>query len=172
MSDRWLTFEEATEIIRTGLDASVGRSEAILRAARASGEVRFQNPADPVLLLADDGLVGMDLRPGAREKAGLTADGKAIMHRTTSSSGSINKDDLLDWLNRQVPAHKSSDKRMPAKQKAAHDAIRACFPEGPPAATVLPNGPFCTQISVWLKAHRPALAKMNDKTILRAAGRA
>jgi hypothetical protein len=36
--------------------------------------------ADPVLLLADDGIVGMDLRPGAQNKGGVTADGKLLVH--------------------------------------------------------------------------------------------
>jgi hypothetical protein len=36
--------------------------------------------ADPVLLLADDGLVGMNLRPGAMNKGGVTADGKPLVH--------------------------------------------------------------------------------------------
>jgi hypothetical protein len=35
---------------------------------------------DPVLLIADDGLVGMDLRPGAMNKGGVTADGKPLVH--------------------------------------------------------------------------------------------
>ncbi len=36
--------------------------------------------ADPVLLIADDGLVGMDLRPGAQNKGGVTSDGKPLVH--------------------------------------------------------------------------------------------
>jgi hypothetical protein len=36
--------------------------------------------ADPVLLLADDGLVGMSLRPGAMNKGGVTPDGKPLVH--------------------------------------------------------------------------------------------
>jgi hypothetical protein len=36
--------------------------------------------ADPVLLLADDGVVGMDLRPGAMNKGGVTSDGKLLVH--------------------------------------------------------------------------------------------
>jgi len=36
--------------------------------------------ADPVLLIADDGLVGMDMRPGAQNKGGVTSDGKALVH--------------------------------------------------------------------------------------------
>jgi hypothetical protein len=35
---------------------------------------------DPVLLMADDGLVGMDMRPGAQNKGGVTADGKPLVH--------------------------------------------------------------------------------------------
>jgi hypothetical protein len=36
--------------------------------------------ADPVLLLNDDGLVGMDMRPGAQNKGGVSADGKLLVH--------------------------------------------------------------------------------------------
>ncbi len=35
--------------------------------------------ADPVLLLADDGITGMDLRPGAQNPGGMTADGKPLV---------------------------------------------------------------------------------------------
>jgi hypothetical protein len=36
--------------------------------------------ADPVLLMADDGIVGMDMRPGAQNKGGVTSDGKPLVH--------------------------------------------------------------------------------------------
>lgn len=36
--------------------------------------------ADPVLLIADDGIVGMSLRPGAMNKGGVSADGKLLVH--------------------------------------------------------------------------------------------
>jgi hypothetical protein len=36
--------------------------------------------ADPVLLMADDGLVGMDMRPGAQNKGGVSSDGKPLVH--------------------------------------------------------------------------------------------
>jgi hypothetical protein len=35
--------------------------------------------ADPVLLMADDGIVGMDMRPGV-DKGGVTADGRLPIH--------------------------------------------------------------------------------------------
>jgi Bacteriophage head to tail connecting protein len=36
--------------------------------------------AAPVLLTADDGIVGMDMRPGAMNKGGVTPDGKPLVH--------------------------------------------------------------------------------------------
>jgi hypothetical protein len=36
--------------------------------------------ADPVLLMTDDGLVGMNLRPGAMNKGGVSSDGKPLVH--------------------------------------------------------------------------------------------
>jgi hypothetical protein len=36
--------------------------------------------ADPVLLMADDGLVGMDMRPGAQNKGAVSQDGKLLVH--------------------------------------------------------------------------------------------
>jgi hypothetical protein len=35
--------------------------------------------ADPVLLMADDGIVGMDMRPGAMNKGGVTSDGRPLV---------------------------------------------------------------------------------------------
>jgi hypothetical protein len=115
MSEQWLTFREAVEIVRAHLGASIGRSEAVMNEARASGQVRFQNPADPVLLMADDGLVGMDMRPGAQDKAGVTADGRSIIHRTSSANmPQISMDDLLDWLGRQSPEQPTPKTTAPA----------------------------------------------------------
>lgn len=36
--------------------------------------------ADPVLLTSDDGVVGMNMRPGAMNKGGVSADGKLLVH--------------------------------------------------------------------------------------------
>jgi hypothetical protein len=62
-------------------------------------------------------------------------------------------------------------KRLPPKQGAALEAIKACFPDGVPDVTEIPNKPFCAQIFAWLKVHRPKI-EMDSITILRAAGRA
>ncbi|QDW38968.1 hypothetical protein FFI89_018540 [Bradyrhizobium sp. KBS0727] len=124
----WLTFAEAVEIVRVRLGASPGRSEAVTNAARASGEVRFQNPADPILLMADDGVVGMDMRPGAQNKGGVTADGKPIIHSTASTNPfQISREDLLDWLDRNFPQAKSAaapnGRKRGARPKADWDVF-------------------------------------------------
>jgi hypothetical protein len=87
MSERWLTFGQASEIIRARLDASVGRSEAVLQAARTSGEVRTQEP----VFLNDDGVVGLRLRQ--------------ISVRRFSEA------DLLDWLGRHHPEQRAPGRR-------------------------------------------------------------
>jgi hypothetical protein len=114
MTGEWLTFSEAAEIVRARIGGSVGRSEATLRAARSSGEVRFRNPTDPVLLMADDGLVGMDLRPGARRKSGVSPDGEPITYDLSGESAEqISKDDLLDWLRREFEERPTVSTRYP-----------------------------------------------------------
>src|SRR5262249_61038938 len=83
-----------------------GHARKILRAAMASGEVhpgRAAPASDPVLLLADDGIVGMDMRPGAQNKGGVTADGKPWV-KAPPASRTTNKADLEDRLDRN--AHK------------------------------------------------------------------
>lgn len=47
--------------------------------------------SDPVLLTADDGIVGMDLRPGAMNKGGVTQDGKPLVHILPTGNIQINE---------------------------------------------------------------------------------
>jgi hypothetical protein len=56
--------------------------------------------ADPVLLLADDGLVGMNMRPGAQNKGGVTADGKLLVH--TLPTGDINISEKMMGEERSI----------------------------------------------------------------------
>jgi hypothetical protein len=74
----WLSPSEAAALIQRHVGGSIGRSEALAKAAIASGEVRCK---PLILLTADDGIIGMDLRPGAMELA--------------------NTADLFDWLDRR-----------------------------------------------------------------------
>lgn len=52
--------------------------------------------ADPVLLLADDGLTGMDLRPGAMNKGGVNADGRPMVHMLPSGNIQIAKEMMAE----------------------------------------------------------------------------
>jgi hypothetical protein len=56
--------------------------------------------ADPVLLLADDGIVGMSLRPGAQNKGGVTSDGKLLVH--TLPTGDINISEKMMGEERSI----------------------------------------------------------------------
>jgi hypothetical protein len=89
--EQWLWFEELVEIVRRRLNASVGRAEAVAKAALASREVR-QDPRPRVISLRDDdGIVGMDLLPSLREQ------------RPSLREQRFSKDDFLDWCDRHAP---------------------------------------------------------------------
>lgn len=181
MTGQWLTIGQAVALVRQRLGGSEGHSQKILGDARASGEVRVR-PADPdpVLLMADDGLIGTDFRPGPRSIHGIDADGKLIVHdlaQQPRNGETISEDDLVDWLDRRPGS--SEGKRTEGKTttqrprgRAAQEAIKACFPDGVPDIIEMPNGAVAAKLEAWLKMHRPAVAKMSDKTLLRAAGRA
>jgi len=53
--------------------------------------------ADPVLLTADDGIVGASLRPGALNKGGVTADGKPLIHILPTGNHQI----TIDMMDRE-----------------------------------------------------------------------
>jgi hypothetical protein len=176
----WITFESVVEIVRAHLGCSIGHAQKVTKDALASGSVRFKKTADPVLLMADDGLVGMGVWP---EVHGISVDGKPVVHTLSSPSLSkdgrlSSKDDLLDWLGRQYP-HKAAAKpkrRTQTKRARAHEAIEALWPRGKiPDPSVLSNLRLCTKVSDWLKTDClekkvPPDMPSND-TILRAARR-
>jgi hypothetical protein len=51
-----------------------------LNAQKATFLKQGHRAADPVLLVADDGVIGASLRPGALVKGGVNADGKPLVH--------------------------------------------------------------------------------------------
>jgi hypothetical protein len=150
--EAWLSFPEATQIVRQRLNASVGRAEAIVKQAQGSGEVR---PAiEPINLAADDGVIGMDLWPTTEPR--------------------FSKDDFLDWLDRNAappPAREPHGK----KRARARQAIDAIWPKGVPSQEALANKLLCSRVIEWLKAdcvqQGLPFAKIEADTILRAAGR-
>ena len=52
--------------------------------------------ADPVLLLADDGIAGMSLRPGATNIGGVTSDGKPLVHVLPTGNIQISKEMMAE----------------------------------------------------------------------------
>jgi hypothetical protein len=52
--------------------------------------------ADPVLLVSDDGVVDMNLRPGAMNKGGVSSDGKPLVHVLPSGNIQISKEMMAD----------------------------------------------------------------------------
>jgi hypothetical protein len=162
MNKEWLTLEEATLLVRERLASSEGRAQLVLRNARASGEVRFSNPADPVLLMADDGVVGMHLRH--------------CLPRGDRSA--ISRDDLIYWLDRNFPCDRPSTqtkKRSQNKRARAAEAIQAIWQDSIPSPTHLSNAELCKKVSDWIKTDCQAagvtIPLIGDDTILRAAGR-
>jgi len=51
-----------------------------LNAEKTTFLTQGHRAASPVLLMYDDGIVGMDMRPGAMNKGGVNADGRPLVH--------------------------------------------------------------------------------------------
>ncbi len=63
-----------------------------LNAEKVTFLTQGHRAASPVLLLTDDGIVGMDMRPGAQNKGGVTADGKPLVHTLPVGDIQISKE--------------------------------------------------------------------------------
>src|SRR5215813_8737351 len=66
-----------------------------LNAQKATFLKQGHRAADPVLLLSDDGIVGMSLRPGAQNKGGVTSDGKPLVHVLPTGNIQVNEKMML-----------------------------------------------------------------------------
>jgi hypothetical protein len=112
----WLSFHESVGLIRERTGSSIGRAQALVRAATASGEVRSRaadhGAVRPVVLTADDGIT--DMRPGAYRGA-VSAGGQLLVSDDESlERRHISRDDLLDWLNRTHPTTTTPAPGIPA----------------------------------------------------------
>ena len=63
-----------------------------LNAEKVTFLTQGHRAASPVLLLPDDGIVGMDMRPGAQNKGGVTSDGKPLVHTLPTGDIQISKE--------------------------------------------------------------------------------
>jgi hypothetical protein len=97
-TDEWITFSEATEIIRARLDYSIGRAEAVVQQTKTSGEIRSLRS-----LMAFDGIID----PHNPPEAGAVR---------------YSRDDLVDWIGRQVPTAPPS--RYPGDAELIREGLR------------------------------------------------
>ncbi|HEX9213183.1 MAG TPA: portal protein [Bradyrhizobium sp.] len=56
--------------------------------------------SDPVLLVSDDGIIGMDLRPGAVNKGGVSAEGRPMVH--VLPTGNIQVNEMMMDMERAI----------------------------------------------------------------------
>lgn len=99
MPEDWISFSKASGIIRSRLACSEGRAGAVMRQAKASGEVRsVQQPGD------DDGLLDFELPITLRVGTLPSPARHFLAHR-------YSHDDLLDWLDWNHP------QKQPAQPK-------------------------------------------------------
>jgi hypothetical protein len=68
------------EVYGRGPAQKVLPSLKTLNAQKSTYLKQAHRNADPILLLPDDGILGMDLRPGAENPGGVNADGKPLIH--------------------------------------------------------------------------------------------
>jgi hypothetical protein len=157
-SEQWFRFHEAVAFVRQHRPGSIGRAEALVRAAESSGDVR-------------------SIERGVEDYT--------LGRRRVVKISVLSKDDLLYWLDRHEPRSTPASPTQaatPERRKAAspmrdraEQAINALWPDGPPSTAVLLNGPLCNKVCNWIKADCekrgvPYVEPSND-TILRAAGR-
>jgi hypothetical protein len=145
--EQWFRFHEAVALVRQRRPGSIGKTEALVRAAAASGEVR-------------------SLARGVEDYS--------QGHRRVVKISVLNKDDLLDWLDRHEPRPQPAETKPIAMRKQnKRDRAKAAAQsiwgtDGPPSH--LENSVICKEVCAEFKK-RGEKANMDDATILRAVGR-
>jgi hypothetical protein len=166
-NEQWITFDDGVQLVRARMDASIGRAEAVMKAARTSGEVRTRSrPIEDMdirwVLKNDDGILSAPIAP-------IVTSNKNLL---------FSKDDLLDWLGRhhtEVAASPEPRPRPQNKRSRVAIAIQELWPDGLPDQSVLSNSLLFKKVGNWLKSdcqkQNVPVAIPSDDTILRAAGR-
>jgi hypothetical protein len=99
----WCAISKAVKLVAAAQNTSVGRAQAWLIEACVAGNVRAREPwrDDPILLLPDDGILGMEFEPS---QFGITAASVTISRKRTPrpvtpatwKGAVIDKDVLVD----------------------------------------------------------------------------
>jgi hypothetical protein len=120
---KWLPFDGLVQIVLARFKAiSVGAAEGTVRKALASGDVR-PRAADPVLLTYDDGMLDMNMRPGATNKGGVSPDGKLYVQPPVEHpSTHYSVDDFLYWLRLNPPPQTKAPVTPPATESRKQGA--------------------------------------------------
>jgi hypothetical protein len=176
--EQWLSFQEAVERIRSRLNTSIGKAQALLKAAVDSGEVRSKRPDEPVLLTADDALLDFNLRPGALNKGAMTMDGEKPSAMQRMERLCFSNDDLDYWLDEQcapqtteptAPSQPPQHQPALTKFQRAESAVKERWLGAVPAT--LQNKDLCVELRAHCEKLGVALDDISNDTILRAAAR-
>jgi len=145
---KWILFEEAVEIVRRDRKCTIGKAQALVRAAGSSGEVRSNVNHDAL----SDFIIG-----------------------TAFESRLISKAGLLYWLDQQQPPRQSARPNNARKIDRARRALAALYPNGAPNQGMLSTVTLCQQVSNWLardcQTRGVPSENISDYTISVAAGR-
>ncbi len=174
MAEKWISPDEAVELIHRHLKTSIGHAQALLRAARASGEVRFRDSVHKApALTPDDGLTYFDQGLPGEDDLRRLIDQSHHRHAFP-----VSEDDLRIWLARNatmLPKRATPPPAQDYKRQRAEEAIKALWPKGAPSPAALPNKPFCNSVREWIEADCKArgipYTDIKNDTILRAAER-
>jgi hypothetical protein len=126
-SPKWLPFDGLVQIVLARFRISVGAAEGTVRKALASGDIR--RLPEPVLLVYDDGMMDMNLRPGAVNKGGVELP-------DVHYPGRYSVDDFLYWLRLNPlqtervtrQAEPATKPRKQPKRDIIKGALKALFP--------------------------------------------
>jgi len=163
MTERWITTDEAIAAIQAHVAGSVGYASSQLQKARASGEVRWRN-LNQVLLIADDGVVGRNLRPG-KLFYGVDSDGAPVSRHANAGTGQtsdeFNEADLLDWLNRN-PGPLAAAGEKPLRHASVHEIRVEIFKVANDPANDRPNVKKLAKLVVPRLRHAGLVASENQ----------
>jgi hypothetical protein len=169
MSDleNWISLPQAVAIVKGAIGVSQGPAQQKLIAICESGDVRAR--------WSDHYL---KTRPAIHKRDWIGADIDWANFRVVKADGAgmagveFSEDDLNGWAAKNVAVNlPNTERQRPVpKRAAAKEAVDAIYPNGVPSE--VHNGPLCSAVVGWLKTNRPLMVDMDNKTILRAAGRA
>lgn len=160
--EAWLQRHEAVAVVRQYLQCSIGKAEALIDRAVASGEVRTEQAA----------IQDFTCKTGNRVKAITRYSMDDLLALLNSG------DDLLALLKPQIPQQQPPAKttaRTKAIREAAGRAITAIFGNRIPSQDELPNKQLHSRVCEWLAAdcEKRKIPKLvpSPKTVRLAAGR-